>query len=184
MAAELLEPVGGLEVIGSEAIGQPRPTSLLFVHGAWHGAWCWAEHFLPFFAEAGYPVRALSLRGHGGSGGRERLRWTRLDEYVADGAAVASTLPGPPLLVAHSMGGAVAQRYLERHRAAGMVLLAPVPPHGAALATLRAARPVCSNPIPAPETERALPRPRRHQPMCPWCQASLNTGAGLFPIAP
>lgn len=24
---------------------------LVFVHGSFHSAWCWAEHFLPFFAE-------------------------------------------------------------------------------------------------------------------------------------
>ncbi len=28
-------------------------TPILFVHGAWHGAWCW-ENFLPYFAERGY----------------------------------------------------------------------------------------------------------------------------------
>jgi pimeloyl-ACP methyl ester carboxylesterase len=26
-----------------------RPTPILFVHGSWHGAWCW-EKFLPYFA--------------------------------------------------------------------------------------------------------------------------------------
>jgi pimeloyl-ACP methyl ester carboxylesterase len=36
----------------------------------------------------------------------------------------------PPLLVAHSMGGMVVQRYLKAHRARGAVLLAAVPPHG------------------------------------------------------
>jgi hypothetical protein len=28
----------------------------------WHGAWCWDEFFLPFFADNGYHVTALSLR--------------------------------------------------------------------------------------------------------------------------
>ena len=33
----------------SQATGAP----LLFVHGAFSGAWCWAERFLPFFARVG-----------------------------------------------------------------------------------------------------------------------------------
>jgi pimeloyl-ACP methyl ester carboxylesterase len=44
-----------------------RPTPLLFVHGAWHGAWCWDEYFLDFFAGRGYRALAVSLRGHGNS---------------------------------------------------------------------------------------------------------------------
>ena len=51
----------------------PKPTPLLFVHGAFTGAWCWDEHFLPFFAEAGYAAHAVSLSGHGRSRGRDRL---------------------------------------------------------------------------------------------------------------
>ena len=57
-----------LEVISKYPAGAARPTPLLFVHGAWHGAWCWDEHFLDFFAAHGYAAHALSLRGHGGTG--------------------------------------------------------------------------------------------------------------------
>ncbi|GJN27868.1 hypothetical protein PR202_gb15924 [Eleusine coracana subsp. coracana] len=35
---------------------------LVFVHGSFHAAWCWAEHWLPFFSRAGFPCYALSLR--------------------------------------------------------------------------------------------------------------------------
>lgn len=113
---------------------------LLFVHGLWHGAWCWEEHFLPFFAERGYSCTAMSLRGHGGSSGRERLRRTRVRDHVEDVAIVASGLPEPPVLVGHSLGGFVVQKYLESHSAAGAVLLAAVPPTGAVQATLRTVR--------------------------------------------
>uniref|UniRef100_A0A7S2UVZ8 AB hydrolase-1 domain-containing protein n=1 Tax=Fibrocapsa japonica TaxID=94617 RepID=A0A7S2UVZ8_9STRA len=40
---------------------------LIFVHGSFHGAWCWAEHWMPFFAAMGYPTTAISLRGTSGS---------------------------------------------------------------------------------------------------------------------
>lgn len=91
-----------------------RPTPILFVHGAWHDAWCWQEHFLPYFAQHGYVAHALSFRGHGNSAGRERLRWSGIADYVTDLAQVVQRLPTPPILIGHSMGGLVVQRYLER----------------------------------------------------------------------
>ena len=129
-----------LEVITKSPPAGAHSTPLLFVHGAWHGAWCWQEHFLPYFAERGYAVTALSLRGHGRSAGRNGLRWTRLSDYVADVEQVVSQLAAPPVIIAHSMGGLVVQKYLESHPARAAVLLASVPPRGALGATLRYAR--------------------------------------------
>src|SRR5574341_879753 len=129
-----------LEVISRQPASSPRPTPLLFVHGAWHGAWCWAEHFLDYFARHGYTTHALSLRGHGASPGGDGLRWTGLSDYVADVAQVASQLPATPVVIGHSMGGAVVQKYLETHLAPAAVLLASVPPAGVLATTLRIAR--------------------------------------------
>jgi len=119
-----------LEHLHREPEGERRPIPLLFVHGAWHGAWCWDEHFLPYFAAHGYEVHALSLRGHGASEGHERIRWWRIADYVEDVAAVAAQLSAPPVLIGHSMGGLVVQKYLEKHAAPAAVLLASVPPEG------------------------------------------------------
>ena len=85
-----------LEVIARECAGESDRPPLLFVHGAGHGAWCWAEHFLDFFAEHGFDSYALSLRDHGESGGRERLRWTSIADYVSDVEQVAAGLPRDP----------------------------------------------------------------------------------------
>jgi len=128
-----------LEMIARRAEGETRETPILFVHGAWHGAWCWDEHFLRYFSRHGYPAHALSLRGHGGSEGRERLRWTSIADYVSDIAHAAAQLPRPPVVVGHSMGGHVVQKYLEAHPSPGAVLLASVPPQGALPATVRLA---------------------------------------------
>ena len=132
--------LGMLEVIEKGGSSDSRPVPLLFVHGAWHGAWCWDEHFLDFFADRGYACYAPSLRGHGASSGRERLRWTGIQEYVSDIAETAAQLPTLPVLVGHSMGGFVVQKYLEHHTAAGAILVASVPPTGVLRATLRIAR--------------------------------------------
>jgi non-heme chloroperoxidase len=119
-----------LEVLARTPSGPSKSAPLLFVHGAFAGAWCWEEHFLPFFAEAGFASYAVSLSGHGGSRGRERLDHLAIADYVADLAEVVGRLPVPPVLIGHSMGGFVVQKYLERHEAAGAVLMCSVPPQG------------------------------------------------------
>ena len=129
-----------LELISRHPPTPAQATPLLFVHGAFHGAWCWDEHVLEFFAQHGFAAHALSLRGHGASAGRRRLRWSRLAEYVADVAQVARSLPHPPVVIGHSMGGAVVQHYLGCHAAPAGVLLASVPPAGALPVALRLAR--------------------------------------------
>jgi non-heme chloroperoxidase len=123
---------GGLEVISRQppAKVSPRNTPLLFLHGAYAAAWCWDEHFLTFFAGHGYACHALSVSGHGASPGRERLDSFGIDHYVRDVAEVAAQLTAPPVLIGHSMGGFVAQKFLESHEAAGLVLMASVPPQG------------------------------------------------------
>ena len=129
-----------LEVIAKGTVTEAHPAPLVFVHGAWHGAWCWDEHFLDYFADLGYACYAPSLRGHGASSGGERLRWHRVADYVADLGSLVDRLPASPVLIGHSMGGFVVQKYLEHHRAEGAVLLASVPPTGAVGATVRIAR--------------------------------------------
>lgn len=117
-----------LEII-SRAAAEPggRPP-LLFVHGAYVGAWCWDENFLPWFARRGYDAHAVSLRGHGGSPAHGEP--ASVDDYVEDVLEAVSGLPAPPVLIGHSMGAIVVQRAARRARTPAMALLAPVPPHG------------------------------------------------------
>ncbi len=113
---------------------------VVFVHGAFVGAWCWQRHFLDYFAEYGYSSYAPSLRGHGGSEGVERLDHYGIREYVADVRAIVAELPGPPpILIGHSMGGLVVQRYLEQYPATAAVLMAPIPSQGLLPSTWRMA---------------------------------------------
>jgi pimeloyl-ACP methyl ester carboxylesterase len=128
-----------LEIIKEVPLFHARSTPVLFVHGMSHAAWCWAEYFLPYFAQHGYVSHALSLRGHGGSEGREQLRWTSLDEYVSDVVQVISLMEQPPVLVGHSMGGMIVQKYLESSDVPAAVLMASALPRGVAQATLRVA---------------------------------------------
>lgn len=124
----MIEPM--LEVIAKGACTAAHPVPLLFVHGAWHGAWCWDQGFLDYFADNGHRTLAVSLRGHGGSPSAKPLRRCSVADYVDDVAAVADGLPTPPVVIGHSMGGFVVQKYLESHDAPAAVLLASLPPRG------------------------------------------------------
>jgi pimeloyl-ACP methyl ester carboxylesterase len=103
---------------------------LLFVHGGYVDGWCWTPHFLPWFAERGWPAHALSLRGHGGSDGADTLFAAGLDDYAADVERVANSLERAPVLIGHSMGASVVERLMATRSCAAAALLAPVPPTG------------------------------------------------------
>ena len=119
-----------LEILQRQPAEATPRTPLLFLHGAYVGAWCWDEHFLPWFAAKGFPCYALSLRGHGASGGRERPHHFGTGDYVDDLAHAVSEIGRPPVLIGHSMGALVVQKYLERATARAVVHLCPVPPFG------------------------------------------------------
>lgn len=95
----------------------PKPNGrppLLFLHGAFAGAWCWAEHFLPYFAGRGFCCYTLSVRGHGASEGRAALAMHGVGDYVDDLAEAIAHIGQDPVVIGHSMGGLVKQKYLER----------------------------------------------------------------------
>lgn len=90
---------------------------------------------MPYFRDHGFRVVALSLRGHGGSAGAERIRSTRIADYVADVRQVVDGLDPAPVVIGHSMGGFVVQKYLQSltpdERSIPLAaLLSAVPPGG------------------------------------------------------
>ncbi|MGW1786903.1 alpha/beta fold hydrolase, partial [Streptomyces sp. NPDC002143] len=46
-----------------------RSTPLIFVHGYWHGSWCWSE-VIARVASTGRPAVAVDMAGHGLRAGR------------------------------------------------------------------------------------------------------------------
>lgn len=130
-------PAVDLEVIEKGACTTTHPVPLLFVHGSWHGAWCWDEHFLNFFADKGFRALAVSLRGHGKSPIAKPIRGCSGADYVNDVRSVADSLPIPPVVIGHSMGGYVVQKYLEFRAAPAGVLLASMSSRGTCGVMLR-----------------------------------------------
>ncbi len=110
--------------------GPVHETPLLFIHGAYTAAWCWDEHYLDWFAEQGYLSYAVSLSGHGASRGSKQLDSYGISDYVNDVEEAIALLPAPPVLIGHSMGGFVVQKYLEKRLVPAAVLLSSVPPQG------------------------------------------------------
>lgn len=114
-----------IEIIERKAYMKTKVAPLVFVHGAAGGAW-YFESFLDYFSNRGYDCYALSLRGHGNSEGYDQIDQFGLDDYVLDVKYAIDKLEDKPVLIGHSMGGAIAQKYLSIYQdeLAGVVLLA------------------------------------------------------------
>jgi len=70
------------------------------------------EKFQPYFADAGYESWAVSLRCQGGSD-RPAVAPAvagTLDSHAQDLAEVVQQMGVPPVMVAHSFGGLIAQK--------------------------------------------------------------------------
>ncbi|MEC9342268.1 MAG: alpha/beta fold hydrolase [Pseudomonadota bacterium] len=130
-----------LHIVRRDAARAADVPPVVFVHGAWHGAWCWEAHFLDHFAEAGFEVLAPDLRGHGKSAAVRAMRWNRIADYAEDVLAVVDGLEHKPVVIGHSMGGLVTQHVMKRAggKLAGAGLLATVPWNGVWPATLKVA---------------------------------------------
>ncbi|CAB9517426.1 Alpha beta hydrolase [Seminavis robusta] len=128
----------------------PQLPPLIFLHGSFHGAWCWSERFFPYFANLGYPVAALNWRGTGGTFAGEGVKKVKMEEHVQDLKAfleefVPSKLQSTelkPILISHSFGGLSIMKYLEKYPEklqdiGGAVIMCSVPPSGNGRMTMR-----------------------------------------------
>lgn len=103
---------------------------VLFVPGAFCGAWIWRGTFVEYFHAAGYEVAAMSF---GGFNKGTKPRWRQsLNDYEVDLEIALSKFARPPIVIAHSLGGLIAQKVANRIPIAALGLLAPIPLDGAA----------------------------------------------------
>lgn len=99
-------------------------TPLFFQHGAWHNAACWRQ-FMDHLLDQGYEVHAISLPGHGKSSLRRgHINLYGWKDYLDCLSQEVDKISPAPVLVGHSMGGYLAQRYLESRELPAAVLLA------------------------------------------------------------
>jgi len=106
---------------------EPGGKDILFVHGMWHGGWCWAD-FASFLAAMGFRCHTFDLRGHGArfAGGRV-LRWIPYQRYLEDVLQEVLRFERTPILVGHSLGCLLIECALERlvRPPPAVVLMAP-----------------------------------------------------------
>jgi pimeloyl-ACP methyl ester carboxylesterase len=122
------------------SISAARPTRvsgapLLFVHGLFAAGWMF-ERWMMHFAERGRVGYALDLRGHGASAPVADLGRVSVSDYIDDALRVTRSLERA-VVVGHSMGALIAQRLAELGLASAAVLVAPAPPRGIPLISLR-----------------------------------------------
>lgn len=115
-------------------------TPILMQHGMWHGAWGW-KPWQELFAEWGWETHAYSLPGHGGSALRRSHRWCTLQYYYQFLASEIKRMSRPPVLMGHSMGGALIQWHLKRSDdIPAAVLVASWPSRSTMLSLFRVSR--------------------------------------------
>lgn len=85
--------------------------TFLFVHGAWHGGWCW-ETIEPALRALGYNTIAPDLPGHGER--KEPISEQTLKSYADEIVKILQEQEEPVILVGHSMGGAVITEAAEK----------------------------------------------------------------------
>ena len=140
-----------LTVVNSDASGG-RPF-LLFVHGSWHGSWCF-ENYLGFFESKGIGAAAIDLRGHGGLTQDEVFVRSGQREMSSDVVDAIKHLDRDIVLVGHSAGAAIAGIAASKLSTLGLVLLAPSPPGQLKLGNTLPAVPD-GKPIPPPDCHTA-----------------------------
>ncbi|KAL0725174.1 hypothetical protein Bca4012_039773 [Brassica carinata] len=161
---------------------------LVFVHGSYHAAWCWAEHWLPFFSSSGFDSYAISLLGQGESDEPLGTVAGTLETHASDIANfIESNLSSsPPVLIGHSFGGLIVQYYLANISnkqplgatnaypdLSGAVLVCSVPPSGNSGLVLRY---LFSKPVAAFKVTLSLAA-KRFQTSIPLCRETFFSSA-------
>jgi pimeloyl-ACP methyl ester carboxylesterase len=184
-----------LELLVRRPSGPDKGAPVLFLHGAFGGAWYWDESWLRKVCATGRSVAAVSLRGHGRSEANPRVSCASLYDYAADLVLAIRSMRSPPVVVAHSLGGLVAQHVLSRVITGsvalrGLVLVGTLPPEGMALVAPKLAWSAWAATARRGATRSMKPAPGFH-PEASGYPASAACGfAGLaqamipFPVVP
>jgi pimeloyl-ACP methyl ester carboxylesterase len=109
VAAAVVAGVGGCATGGATRSDRVH---FVLVHGAWHGAWCWAK-LVPLLREQGHLVTAVDLPGRWQSSGQ--MANIRAAEFAETVGQVVRSSPWPVVLVGHSLGGVSISLAAEQH---------------------------------------------------------------------
>lgn len=99
--------------------------TVVMVHGAFCGGWVF-DHFRAPLEARGWSVLAPDLPGRAAAS----PAGLSMSDFADSVVKLCDSLPEPPVLLGHSMGGLVCQLAARRARARAVVLLAPSAPWG------------------------------------------------------
>ncbi len=125
------------KMLSKKAQNKEKKEIILFVHGACHGAWVWEKYFMDFFAQNGYSNYAFDFRKHEIPGKIKKINSLSIADYVEDLTNAVNSLEQEPILIGHSMGGFIVQKYLEKNSCKKVILLNSVPSKGIFFSTLK-----------------------------------------------
>jgi pimeloyl-ACP methyl ester carboxylesterase len=118
--------IDGVFIEYARSESSPSAPPIVFVHGGLQGSWAW-ENYLPFFAATGRDCYAFSWFNHHGS--RElpddQFAVRSMAETVEELETVVAHIGQVPVLVTHSMGSLVGQKYAEKHPVVAQVHITP-----------------------------------------------------------
>lgn len=112
---------------------------LVLIHGLWTGSWCWRP-WATHFSNLGWECWAINFRGRFETERRAALKRLQFQDCVEDLKRVIRSAGFPPVLVAHSLGGLVAQKAAEDEKISALILLSCLPPREIQMATPRLRR--------------------------------------------
>jgi len=126
-----------------------RKAPILFVHGSFHAAWCYAENYLDFFSSLGHQCFAVSLRGTSTTGmpPKDPGEIIQIEQHVSDIQCALTSMTAlmddleedgesspDPIIISHSFGGLIVMKLLEddaiRAKISAAGFLCSVPPSG------------------------------------------------------
>ncbi|MFJ3804303.1 alpha/beta hydrolase [Streptomyces sp. NPDC090088] len=99
---------------------------IVFVHGGLQGSWVW-ENYLPYFSAAGRECYAFNWFNHHGSRElpEDQFAARSMADTVEELETVVAHIGQEPVLVTHSMGALVGQKYAEKHPVVAQVHITP-----------------------------------------------------------
>lgn len=86
-------------------------STIVLIHGGWHGAWCW-DKVTPLLQRSGHEIVALDLPGHGED--RTPAAEVTLEGYTDRVVETLDSLSEPAVLVGHSLNGITISQAAER----------------------------------------------------------------------
>ena len=104
------------------------PPPILFVHGAFHGAWCYGL-WIRELDRMQWPAAAIDIRDHGDVLPDEVFLDEGAEAFADDIVKAIAAMPSPPIFVGHSLGGLLVGIAASCVQVVGLVLHAPSPPN-------------------------------------------------------